>query len=641
MFKKLLFLLPVVIILSFQKAGFFSDPLVSIADRYHANIRAFDAQVLSLQSMALGFQIKEISQEDFQHAVISARAAYKKIEPYVEYFHREAITKFINGAPLPKLETAAPEHNIVEPAGLQMIDETAFLSEGYEAADELVELTEKLDRFWKDLSRIEAGRKLQHRYIIEAWRYQIIRIYTLGLTGFDTPGSVGGIDESIVSLEEMIAEFATYNEMPLEQAATIHKRIMSVASAFKSYLIEHNDFDTLDRLFVLREFVNPLYAMLYDFQEAVNIEFVDEVDRTLKAVNYHAQGIFSNDFLNKSFYAQVAKSDLEDPKKVALGKTLFYDPVLSRNMKMSCATCHDPKKAFTDGKAKSSSNKRGVTTLRNSPTLLNSVYAEKYFYDLREYDLERQVKHVVYDEKEFNMDFIELADRLKLSAEYVNLFKEAYGDRDKYGISSWSISNALAAYVASLSSWNSPFDKYARGESDVYSDQARLGYNLFMGKAACGTCHFAPTFNGTVPPHYVESESEVLGVPTKPDTIGATIDPDPGRIANGRMHDEVPHFLHAFKTTTARNAALTAPYMHNGVYETLEEVVDFYNRGGGAGIGSAVDHQTLPGDPLGLTQHEMTAIVSFLKTLTDTTGLTSVSHHFPLFGIDSIDARSY
>ena len=156
-----------------------------------------------------------------------------------------------------------------------------------------------------------------------------------------------------------------------------------------------------------------------------------------------------------------------------------------------------------------------------------------------------------------------------------------------------------------------------------YSSEERLGFNLFMGKGLCGTCHFAPLFNGTVPPAYTQTESEVIGVPSRAVTRNASIDPDVGRIAITRR----PTQRHAFKTPTLRNVELTAPYMHNGVYRTLEEVLDFYNRGGGAGIGSEVPNQTLPFDKLNLTSAEQRAIIVFLRTLTDTTGLTGRHLH--------------
>jgi cytochrome c peroxidase len=171
-------------------------------------------------------------------------------------------------------------------------------------------------------------------------------------------------------------------------------------------------------------------------------------------------------------------------------------------------------------------------------------------------------------------------------------------------------------YIRSLARWNSPFDRYARGETDALDPAARRGFNLFMGKAACATCHFPPAFNGVVPPRYIETESEVLGVPEKFPATPLVLDPDPGR---GIVHLN-PIFQNAFKTPTVRNVALTAPYMHNGSMETLEDVMDFYNAGGGAGLGLDVPNQTLPTDSLGLTRREMDDVIAFMKALTDTTG---------------------
>lgn len=458
----------------------------------------------------------------------------------------------------------------------------------------------------------------------------LVRLYTLGLTGFDTPGSVNAISEARAGIEGMMQALASYEAMAAkESVAGDHQSLMSQFRAFLQYLSEHTDFNELDRMYVLREFINPLYHGIYIFQKSLNIEFREEVDPTMSAVNYHAKYLFSEDYLYPPFYAEIAESDLFDQKKIDLGKTLFFDPVLSRDLNLSCASCHHPGKAFTDGKARSIETKEAIT--RNAPTLVNAVYSPKYFLDLREYDLERQVKHVVYDKHEFNIDFVELAERLKESSEYMTLFEEAYGDRDRYGISPWSISNSLAAYVASLRSWNSPFDQYARGET-AYIDQDIIeGYNLFMGKAACGTCHFAPAFNGTVPPDYREAESEVLGVTVTYDTINPILDNDPGRIANSRARDAAPHFLRSFKTVTVRNAQLTGPYMHNGGFSSLEEVMDFYNRGGGAGMGLEVPHQTLPDVPLELSQTEINQIITFMNALTDTTGLTSQPVSLPAF----------
>jgi cytochrome c peroxidase len=147
--------------------------------------------------------------------------------------------------------------------------------------------------------------------------------------------------------------------------------------------------------------------------------------------------------------------------------------------------------------------------------------------------------------------------------------------------------------------------------------EERRGFNLFMGKARCGTCHFAPLFNGTVPPGFTESEVEVIGVPARA-SRHAPLDPDRGAGASDRapLHD------FAFKTPTVRNVAVTAPYMHNGVFRTLAEVVEFYDAGGGAGLGLRVPNQTLSADSLHLTLREKRDLVAFMRALTDTSGVS-------------------
>ncbi|MGE8244048.1 MAG: cytochrome-c peroxidase, partial [Sphingobacterium sp.] len=140
----------------------------------------------------------------------------------------------------------------------------------------------------------------------------------------------------------------------------------------------------------------------------------------------------------------------------------------------------------------------------------------------------------------------------------------------------------------------------------------KAGFNLFVGKAKCATCHFVPLFNGTVPPEYAKTESEVLGVAT--DYRNKQLDPDRGR---GRYHETVAQLQYSFKTPTVRNSSKTAPYMHNGGYVTLEQVMDFYNKGGGQQFGFKLDNQTLPTDTLGLTAKETAKIIAFLKTLDD------------------------
>jgi cytochrome c peroxidase len=203
----------------------------------------------------------------------------------------------------------------------------------------------------------------------------------------------------------------------------------------------------------------------------------------------------------------------------------------------------------------------------------------------------------------------ELAIRqLSVDTAYLKLFGNAYQGK---AVTKDNILSAIAAYIKSLTGLNSRFDAYMRGNNQAMNKEEIEGFNLFTGKAKCASCHFIPLFNGVVPPAFAKTESEVLGVPSTAD--GKNRDADSGRY---RIISVAP-YLHAFKTTTVRNTAATAPYMHNGVYKTLEEVIDFYDKGGGIGLGMKVDNQTLSDEPLNLTPKEKQLLIAFIHTLTD------------------------
>jgi cytochrome c peroxidase len=159
-----------------------------------------------------------------------------------------------------------------------------------------------------------------------------------------------------------------------------------------------------------------------------------------------------------------------------------------------------------------------------------------------------------------------------------------------------------------------------RNETTLLDESTKRGFNLFMGKAQCGACHFAPTYFGLAPPFYTNSESEVLGVTKKFDTIHPVLDDDIGRYKNIEIDD----FKHSFKTSTVRNSFITAPYFHNGAFLTLPDVLEFYNRGGGVGMGLDIPNQTLSEQKLKLTNQDKKDIISFIKALTDTSGVAKL-----------------
>ena len=160
---------------------------------------------------------------------------------------------------------------------------------------------------------------------------------------------------------------------------------------------------------------------------------------------------------------------------------------------------------------------------------------------------------------------------------------------------------------------NSAFDRAIAGDLKAMDADQIRGFNLFMGKAQCGTCHFAPLFNGLRPPLYAQTEYEVLGVPVSEGLVHPAPDSDRGRA----VVFPIPFYEQAFKTPTLRNVAVTGPFMHNGVFHNLKKVMDFYNKGGGRGIGLGTPEQTLASASLHLSSKEIREIDRFLQALTD------------------------
>jgi cytochrome c peroxidase len=253
------------------------------------------------------------------------------------------------------------------------------------------------------------------------------------------------------------------------------------------------------------------------------------------------------------------------------------------------------------------------------------IYQKAFFYDGRAYQLEQQVFDVVHNKNEMQANMDEIVAKLRSSSEYRKIFSRAFSGTADSSISAYGIKKAITEYEKTLVSMNSRFDKYLHGDNKQLNTRERNGFNLFSGKALCGSCHFLPLFNGTVPPFYNDSEYEVIGVPI--DSTNQQLDTDPGRISV----TTIPEQKNAFKTPSVRNLVLTGPFMHNGIYNSLEQIVEFYHKGGGAGFKYEVANQTLPFDSLLLNPKEKEDIILFLKTLTDTSGTTSKPLKLPMF----------
>jgi cytochrome c peroxidase len=278
--------------------------------------------------------------------------------------------------------------------------------------------------------------------------------------------------------------------------------------------------------------------------------------------------------------------NLITPAKVALGKQLFFDPRLSGDNTMSCATCHLPDKAFGDGLAQSEGHD-GKILPRNSPTLLNAAWHETLFWDGRAGSLEEQALIPIQAPMEMNQDLKELEHELAATPGYVKQFQAAFGSR----ATSDSIAKALAAFQRTLVTRPSPFDRYLQGDRDALTDQAKRGLELFVGEADCIRCHHGPLLSDGQFHRVVVSRTDV------------------GREAvTGLKADRGK-----FRTPTLRNIGQTGPYMHDGSMQSLMEVVEYYFRGVPA---ASPEGLRLDVDPLLLGSYsDIPAIVAFLKSL--------------------------
>lgn len=604
----IIFLILVFSFFSYISVNTEQEPHIQIRERYNARILQIEKDIADLENLTN--QQKKASKEIILNQYFKLRNSYKKWEYIGEYLHPEEVKELINAAPLQKIEKNSFAAIIIEPKGMQVIDELMA-----ENVLDLNLISKHLQNLKQNFIEIKSQTQpIYDRSVLEASRINLIRVFTLGVTGFDTPGTLHGVQDAASSLEAIHEDLLLYKELFTKTNRELSDSLYTLFETCAIYLNKKTDFETFDRLEFLTKFINPLYSSINTLHLESGIESIYESNTLLTtiALNLKSNNLFSEDFLDHTFYTNIPQAKNTNKWK-ELGKLLFFDPILSENNKRACASCHNPNLAFTDAYPKSLAIDSTKTMDRNSPTLINCVYSEKFFHDMRAETLEGQIEHVLTGKTEFNLPMLDVVKKIEQSNEYVNLFQDAF-DEFTPNISIQTISFALTSYVSSLRNFDSPFDRYVQGKSETIPENVAKGFNLFMGKAACGTCHFAPVFNGTVPPFYIESESEVLGVLENPRSKKLKLDDDIGR-AGGKMKENVTIYNHSFKTPTIRNLSKSAPYMHNGSYTSLEEVMDFYNKGGGLGLGLEVENQTLSGDKLNLSKKEINQIIEFLNYL--------------------------
>lgn len=533
------------------------------------------------------------NEKQLQLLFLKTRLAYKNFEWAAEYFE-PATSRFVNGPPVEEVEAL---NQVIEPAGLQIIE--GLLFPAYDSTNKQT-LIEQLD-----LLQMQCNKYKNHFNNIEMFNWQlfdaikleIFRIEALGITGFDNPLTLNSMIESSASLHSIKKVIAYYDEKKFEN-------LNQAFDAAEKYLESNQDFNSFNRADFITEYCNPLTSGISDLEQKLKIPVIT-YNRLL---NQFAKTLFDTNAFNVNAYSPDQSSFITN-EKIALGKKLFSDPILSGTGTRSCQSCHQPEKAFTDGLTKNTVLSSKNVLARNTPTLLNAALQAAQFYDLRVNTLEDQSLDVVQSSVEMHGSIKLSVAKLWNDTAYRQMFSAAFPKMKRADIDTFEVMNAIGSYVRSLVFLNSRFDEYMRGNKNALNADEVNGFNLFMGKAKCATCHYMPLFNGTFPPRYMKTETEVIGVPQS--LNNNVIDSDMGKY----NIIKAASLQHAFKTPTVRNAARTAPYMHNGVFTTLQQVMEFYNKGGGTGLGIKIDNQTLPFNNLKLTKEESNNIIAFIKSL--------------------------
>ena len=281
-------------------------------------------------------------------------------------------------------------------------------------------------------------------------------------------------------------------------------------------------------------------------------------------------------------------TNLNYAKKIELGKQLYFDGRLSKNGQVACAFCHNPFAGFADPR-QTSIGVDGKIGGRQAPTVFNTAFNRVQFWDGRAGSLEEQAIGPIQNPIEMGETHEHVVAKLKKIKGYQEQFRVVFGT----DVNLQGIAEAIAAYERTVLSTNSAFDKYAAGDQQAMDAAAIRGMALFKGKARCLLCH-----NG---PNFTDNRFHNLGVPQ----VGP-LKEDLGRHNVTKLDKDKG----AFKTPTLRSIAETAPYMHDGVFATLDEVVEFLNQGGGANPNLSAMMK-----PLGLTSEEKSDLVAFLKAL--------------------------
>lgn len=574
---------------------------VNKPENFHVQLESKVTSTLNqiLRDLSKMSQNESLSSQELKGTFIQARNRFKSIELVIAFYDRNNYKSLMAPNLLRVEEEDKTNVRSQAPTGFQVIEE-GIVSERVDRA----KLKNDLGWLIARLSLIKNNfqlKKVAPHHVMWMIREALIRVSFTGISGFDSPALNQAHPETIIvlqSIKDLVSSYVTAETMNpsverLNESVElgiefVQNQIIKNSGEFDAYHFLKNH---TQKIFFNMDLVSESWKVQYPFELALKND---------------ARSLFSKNTFNLSFFSDEHHQEI-DTNSVLLGKILFNNPQLSQAGTMSCASCHLESHAFA------SPQKKDFNVLRNTPTLKYSSLQKALFYDKRAGSLEGQILGVVHNDHEFASSMDEIVARLSKDSIIVNRFNLIF----EKGLTDYNVRKSIANYIRTLNTFDSKLDR-AMNRQSVNLDQDEIaGMNLFMGKAQCATCHFPPVFNGTLPPNFVETEIENIGVPAishkKVESQNPQLDSDPGRFHVFQTESRRGFF----KTPSLRNIKLTAPYMHHGEYETLEEVMDLYNVGGGQGLGIKNPYQTLPSDSLGLSELEVNQIIRFMGTLTD------------------------
>jgi cytochrome c peroxidase len=540
----------------------------------------------------------------FRHS----RARYKLVEGATE-FYAPALAAAFNSRRQEVDDDDAPPPSTLAASGFPALESLLYPSLVPAHVDSARRIVDGMRPLARRLRTLVPALMPTEAQIIELARLEIARVSTLGIAGFDAPLTGDAMREGADALEGVRALYGIAGTGYWPSLSHERTSLDTALVAAATYLRAHPDFETFNRLAFISTYAARAATALDSLRRASGAVPV----RIPRAWRVDAPSVYSAHAFDVRAYAP-SGTPVATPQLIALGARLFSEPALSGNGARSCASCHRPAHDFTDGLTRAASiDPRGVRVARHTPTILNAGLQPAQFADERSPTLEDQALEVLRNPAEMASSDTHAAEELRARAEYTALFAAAFADAQPT-ITPLRMRQALAAYLRSLTTMSSRFDRAVRGDTSALSAEERSGFTLFMGKAGCGTCHFAPLFSGVTPPLYMSSDVEVIGTPSSP-RRASRLDPDSGRAAI----DHLPAHLRAFKTPSLRSVAGSAPYMHNGAFRTLDDVLGFYDGGGALGAGARITNQTLAPDSLHLSPGERKAIIAFIGSLTNET----------------------